>query len=230
MVGLFYWFPKFTGRMLNERWGKIGFWLMFVGFNVGFFTMHISGLLGMPRRVYTYPAGLGLSTPNLITTIGSYAFATGVLLFVANVLYSRKRGAIAGPNPWDAPTLEWSVPSPTPVYNFAVLPSVASRHPLWEERLDEGDGKSVLDRGLPLDAHHETLGTSAMDGEPDIILKMPSDSYAPFLMTLCISAFFSGLLIHWWWLVALAVLTGVSVGIVWLWPRVVEGGDRALPA
>jgi hypothetical protein len=178
----------------------------------------------------TSAACSGCRAASTLIRPGSYAFATGVLLFVANVLYSRKRGAIAGPNPWDAPTLEWSVPSPTPVYNFAVLPSVASRHPLWEERLDEGDGKSVLDRGLPLDAHHETLGTSAMDGEPDIILKMPSDSYAPFLMTLCISAFFSGLLIHWWWLVALAVLTGVSVGIVWLWPRVVEGGDRALPA
>jgi cytochrome c oxidase subunit I+III len=230
MVGLFYWFPKFTGRMLNETLGKIGFWLMFVGFNVGFFTMHITGLLGMPRRVYTYPAGIGLTTPNLITTIGAYAFAAGILVVVINVLYSRKRGVIAGPNPWDAPTLEWSVASPTPVYNFTVIPSVASRHPLWEERLDEGDGKSVLERGLPLDDHHETLGTTAMDGEPDVILKMPSDSYSPFLMMLCIAAFFSGLLVHWWWLAGFAVLAGIVVGIFWLWPRVVEGGERAIPA
>jgi hypothetical protein len=191
--------------------------------------MHITGLLGMPRRVYTYPSGLGFSTLNLITTIGAYILAAGILIFVANVLYSRKHGIIAGPNPWDAPTLEWSVPSPTPVYNFVVIPSVASRHPLWEKRLDEGDGHSVLDRGVLLDHHHETLGTTAMDGEPDVILKMPGDSYAPFLMMLCISAFFAGLLVHWWWLAAAAAGCGVLVGIGWLWPRVVAG-ERAMPA
>ena len=228
MAGLFYWFPKFTGRMLSETFGKIGFWLMFVGFNVGFFTMHITGLLGMPRRVYTYPEGLGLSTPNLITTIGAYIFALGILVFVCNVILSLRGGRIAGPNPWDAPTLEWSVPSPPPPYNFAVIPSVASRHPLWERRLGEGEGRSVLDRGPTLDQHHEALGVTAMDGEPDVILKMPGDSYMPFLMMLCISAFFAGLLIHWWWLAGAAVGSGVLTGIGWLWPRVIEGGERAI--
>jgi cytochrome c oxidase subunit I len=230
MVGIHYWFPKMTGRMLDETLGKIGFWLMFVGFNVGFFTMHITGLYGMPRRVYTYPAGLGLTVPNMITTVGAFVLALGILVFFCNVIYSRKHGDIAGPNPWDAPTLEWSVPSPPPPYNFAVIPSVASRHPLWEARLDEGDGRSVLDRGPALDHHHETLGVSAMDGEPDVILKMPGESYAPFLTTLCISAFFTGLLVHWWWLAAAAVAVGIGVAIVWLWPRVVEGGERAVPA
>ena len=230
MVGIYYWFPKIVGRMLDERLGKIGFWTMFVGFNLGFFPMHITGLLGMPRRIYTYPDGIGLTTPNIITTIGAYLFALGVLIFVANVLYSRKHGALAGPNPWDAPTLEWSVPSPAPPYNFVVLPSVASRHPLWEARLDEGDGESVLDRGLLLDHHHETLGTTVMDGEPDVILKMPSDSYSPFLMMLCISAFFAGLLVHWWWLAGAAVAAGIIVALGWLWPRPVEGGERAIPA
>jgi hypothetical protein len=215
--------------LLNETLGKAGFWLMFVGFNVGFFPMHITGLLGMPRRVYTYPDGLGFSTLNLVTTIGAYLFAFGILVFVYNVFYSRRRGDISGPNPWDAPTLEWSVPSPTPVYNFAVIPSVASRHPLWEERLDEGDGRSVLDRGPPLDHHHETMAVSAIDAEPDVILKMPGDSYMPFVMTLCLGAFFAGLLIHWWWLAAAAAGAGILTGIGWLWPRVVEGGERAIP-
>jgi hypothetical protein len=105
---------------------------------------------------------------------------------------------------------------------------VASRHPLWERRLREGDGESVLDRGPVLDHHHEALGVTAMDGEPDVILKMPSDSYAPFLMTLCISAFFAGLLVHWWWLAGAAVGIGIIVGIIWLWPRVEEGGERAI--
>ena len=94
----------------------------------------------MPRRVYTYPAGMGWDTLNLITTIGSFVFALGVLLFFVNVSKSRRSGAPAGANPWDAPTLEWAVPSPPPPYNFAVIPTVASRHPLWEDRLDESEG------------------------------------------------------------------------------------------
>ena len=228
MAGLYYWFPKFTGRMLDETLGKISFWIMFVGFNVGFFPMHITGLLGMPRRVYTYPAGIGLSTPNMITTIGAFILAAGILIFLINVFYSLKRGAVAGPNPWDAPTLEWSVPSPTPPYNFVVIPSVASRHPLWEERLQEGDGRSVLERGLVLDHHHETLGVSAMDGEPDVILKMPGESYMPFIVMLCLSAFFTGLLIHWWALAGGAAGAAIIGTIVWLWP-LAQAGERRVP-
>ena len=119
--------------MLNETFGKINFWLTFVGFNLGFFPMHITGLLGMPRRIYTYPQGIGLAVPNLISTIGAFILALGILVFVINVIYSLRRGQMAGANPWDAPTLEWSVPSPVPPYNFVVIPSVASRHPLWEK-------------------------------------------------------------------------------------------------
>ena len=227
MGGLYYWFPKFTGRMLDETIGKINFWLTFVGFNVGFFTMHITGLLGMPRRVYTYPAGIGFETPNLITTIGAFILALGILAFIVNVAYSLRRGAIAGNNPWDAPTLEWSVSSPPPPYNFAVIPSVASRHPLWEARLQEGDGESVLDRGPILDDHHETMGVSPMDGEPDVILKMPGESYMPFVVTLCISALFAGLLAHIWTLAGAAAAVGVIGTIVWLWPRL-EAGERTV--
>jgi hypothetical protein len=188
--------------------------------------MHIAGLLGMPRRVYTYPAGIGWDTPNLITTIGAFILALGILVLLVNVAWSLKRGAIAGPNPWDAPSLEWSVPSPPPPYNFVVIPSVASRHPLWEERLEEGHGRSVLDRGMVLDDHHETLGVTPMDGEPDIVLKMPSESYMPFAMMLCLAAFFAGLLVHFWALAAAAAGVAVIVGIAWLWPRA-EAGERA---
>ena len=107
---------------------------MFIGFNLAFFPMHLAGLLGMPRRVYTYPAGLGWDTLNLITSIGSFVFAAGILLFLVNLAVSLRRGASAGQS-WDAPTLEWASPSPPPPYNFAVIPIVASRHPLWEDRL-----------------------------------------------------------------------------------------------
>ncbi|HEX6604461.1 MAG TPA: cbb3-type cytochrome c oxidase subunit I, partial [Sphingomicrobium sp.] len=105
---LTYWFPKITGRMMNETLGKIGFWTIFLGFQLAFFPMHISGLLGMPRRVYTYPAGLGLELPNLLSTLGAFVVAASVGLFVINGVVSLFRGAIAPPNPWDAPSLEWA--------------------------------------------------------------------------------------------------------------------------
>ena len=129
------WFPKMTGRMLNETFGKWAFWVVFVGFNLAFLPMHWTGLLGMPRRIYTYPAGLGWETPNLITTVGAFVLAFGILLFLINVFMSLRNGQLAGPNPWDAPSLEWSTPSPPPPYNFPVVPRIASRHPLWESRL-----------------------------------------------------------------------------------------------
>jgi cytochrome c oxidase subunit I len=222
---IYYWFPKITGRMMNETLGKVNFWTMFVGFNVGFFTMHITGLMGMPRRIYTYPAGLGWHVPNLITTIGAFILAVGILMFFLNAAYSLRRGVIAGPNPWDAHSLEWSVSSPPPPYNFAVIPSVASRHPLWEERLHESEGRSVLDRGLVLDEHHETLGVSVLDGVPDTILKMPSPTYLPLFLTLCISAGFAGLISHIWGISYAGLALGVVMTLIWLWPRA-EVGQR----
>jgi cytochrome c oxidase subunit I len=229
LAGVYYWFPKFTGRMLDETLGKVNFWLVFIGFNVAFFTMHITGLMGMPRRVYTYQAGLGWDAPNLVSTIGAFILAVGILMLLVNVAYSLRRGKIAGPNPWDAPTLEWATSSPPPPYNFEVIPSVASRHPLWEKRLQEGAGESVIERGLVLDDHHETLGVSPLDGEPDVILKMPGESYMPFALTLCISAFFAGLLVHIWGLAVAAVILGAIAVMAWLWPRA-EAGEKAAAA
>ena len=158
--------------------------------------MHIAGLLGMPRRIYTYPADMGWNTVNLITSLGSFVFALGVLIFLFDLAWSYKRGSAAGDNPWDAPTLEWSIPSPPPPYNFATVPFVGSRHPLWENRLasERGDhAGSVLDEGYILDHGREALGTTALDGEPDIILKMPGDSYAPFLLGVFSTLVFAGM-------------------------------------
>jgi cytochrome c oxidase subunit 1/cytochrome c oxidase subunit I+III len=230
LAGLYYWFPKFTGKMLDESLGKVNFWLTFIGFNVAFFTMHITGLMGMPRRVYTYLPGLGWDAPNLVTTIGAFILAAGILVLVINVVYSLLYGVEAGPNPWDAPTLEWSTSSPPPSYNFEVIPSVASRHPLWEDRLpEEGHGRSVIERGVVLDEHHETLGVSSIDAEPEIIFKMPSESSMPFALMLCLSALFSSLLAHIWGLAAAAAVLGIIAVIAWLWPRA-EAGERAVAA
>jgi cytochrome c oxidase subunit I len=128
----YYWFPKMTGRMYNETLGKVNFWLFVLGFHLTFDFMHIPGLLGMPRRIYTYEPGRGWDTLNMIVTIGAFVQGIAILIFVANLLYSMFEGKLAGNDPWDAWTLEWSTSSPPPEYNFAVTPVVASRRPLWD--------------------------------------------------------------------------------------------------
>jgi cytochrome c oxidase subunit I len=215
----YFWFPKMTGRFLDERLGRWNFWTMFLGFNLAFLPMHLTGLLGMPRRVYTYNDYGGWQALNLITSIGSFVFAVGVLLFFVNVLRSRYKGAVAGRNPWDAPTLEWSVPSPPPAYNFSVIPTVASRHPLWEDRIGTEGAASSLDRGLLLDQGRETIGTSALDAEPDMVLEMPGDSAAPLLLAMGLAISFAGLLLKAWTVAAIGgAITALAI-LAWIWPR-----------
>jgi cytochrome c oxidase subunit I len=128
----YYWYPKMTGRMYNETLGKWHFWLFIIGFHLTFDFMHIPGLLGMPRRIYTYEPGRGWEIWNLIVTIGAFIQAAGILVFVVNLLWSLRKGEPAGNDPWDAWTLEWSTSSPPPDYDFAVTPVVRSRRPLWD--------------------------------------------------------------------------------------------------
>jgi cytochrome c oxidase subunit 1/cytochrome c oxidase subunit I+III len=216
---LYYWFPKFTGRRLSERLGVWNFWTMFVGFNLGFFPMHLLGLMGMPRRIYTYAPDMGWDLPNLIVSIGSFVFAFGVLLLLVNIAVSFRRGKTVGPNPWAAPTLEWSVPSPPPPYNFAVIPRIESRHPLWEAELDESPRRSSLSEGLLLDVGRETIATSPLDGQPTLILQMPEDTPAPFILTLGIVGLFVGALLHLWWLMVVGVAVVAAALLAWFWPR-----------
>jgi cytochrome c oxidase subunit 1 len=128
----YYWFPKVTGRMSDETLGRIHFWLFLIGFHLTFDFMHVPGILGMPRRIYTYEPGRGWDIWNLIVTIGVFFQAAGILVFAVNLLWSFYRGKVAGSDPWDAWTLEWSTTSPPPVYNFALIPAVRSRRPLWD--------------------------------------------------------------------------------------------------
>lgn len=226
--GLYFWFPKFTGRLLNERLGMASFWIIFIGFNAAFLPMHLTGLLGMPRRVYTYPAHMGWDTLNMITSVGAFVLAVGILLTFINVFMSLRRGVIAGPNPWGAATLEWSVPSPPPPYNFAVLPVVASRHPLWEQHFEEGATRSSIDRGFLLDHGRETISTTVLDGEPEIIVRMPYDTIAPLVLTIGVSLIFIGLLLYFWPLIVSGgIVTAISI-LVWLWPER-ELGEIAEP-
>ena len=221
--GIYFWFPKMTGRMLDERLGRWTFWTMFVGFNIAFFPMHITGLMGMPRRVYTYPAEMGVGWLNLISSLGALIFAVGVLLFLVNIVKGLRSGEPAGNNPWDAPTLEWSTTSPPPVYNFATIPQVASRHPLWESRLKESEERSVIgdkaSDGMVLDKGKETIGVTPLDAEPNVVLKMPGDSILPFLLALGMAVLFFGLLSQAVWLMVTGVLCEIAILIVWLTPK-----------
>jgi len=133
-AAVYYWFPKMTGRMLSEKLGLWNFWLVFIGLNLTFFPMHMLGLLGMPRRQWTYHEGLGWNLYNFVASIGSFTIALGVLFFIVNLVLSFRKGARAGADPWDAWTLEWATSSPPPEYNFIKTPVVRSRRPLWDQK------------------------------------------------------------------------------------------------
>jgi cytochrome c oxidase subunit 1 len=133
-AAVYYWFPKMTGRLLSERLGRWHFWLMVLGFNLTFGAQHVAGMLGMPRRIYTYVEGRGWDIWNQLSSLGALVQGVAVLIFAWNVLVSLRHGADAGPDPWDAWTLEWSTTSPPPEYNFADVPLVRSRRPLWDAK------------------------------------------------------------------------------------------------
>lgn len=147
----YYWFPKMSGRMLSEKIGKWHFWLFLIGFHLTFDFMHIPGMLGMPRRIYTYEADRGWMIWNMIVSSGAIFQTIATLLFVYNMIRSYFKGDIAGPDPWDAWTLEWSTTSPPPAYNFAKIPSVASRRPLWDLKHPEDPDSNYEMTSEPMD-------------------------------------------------------------------------------
>jgi cytochrome c oxidase subunit I+III len=171
-----YWMPKFAGRMMDERLGRVSFWLTFVGFNVTFFPMHVLGLQGMPRRVYTYLPETGWMTGNFVATVGALVLAAGVLTIGINVLRTLRRGQLADADPWNADGLEWSIPSPPPSYNFLHIPTVVSRSPTWEP-----SGRCV--RGLASNCR-EVLLTRTSDAQPDSRIVLPGPSIWPLLLAL----------------------------------------------
>jgi cytochrome c oxidase subunit I+III len=204
----YYWFPKWTGRMLSERAGRWNFWLMFIGFNLVFFPMHQLGLNGMPRRVYTYLPETGWGTLNLIASIGAFVLASGVLVFMINAFWARRAGAVAGDNPWAAHSLEWSIPSPPPNYNFHNMPVVQGQYPLWQATED-----APVVRGLST-SKREALVTSVMDAEPELRFEIPGPSIWPFAVSLATAVMFiAGIFTPWAFLVG-AILAGAAL-VAW---------------
>jgi cytochrome c oxidase subunit 1/cytochrome c oxidase subunit I+III len=215
-AAFYYWLPKITGRMLDERLGKWSFWVIFIGFNVTFFPMQILGLLGMPRRIYTYPAVTGWGNMNMLETVGAFVLAVGILMSIWNFFWSLRRGAVAGPNPWNADTMEWETESPPPVFGSEHVPEIATRHPLWDDFDESYDpaGDRVFDEG------RVTVVTSALDGLPLSVAKMPDDTMTPFLMAVFLTVMFSALLLKSMGIALAATLACVAVAAAWLWPEV----------
>jgi len=207
-----YWYPKATGRMMSETLGKVSFWMIFLGFQLAFFPMHIAGINGMPRRVYSYPAGMGLELPNLLSSIGSMVVAVAVLLFVINMVVSLRGGLKAAPNPWGAPSLEWATSCPPPKYNFPHIPVVDSRTPLW----DAGEKMSVV-HGLRVE-ERELLLTTVMHAKPDLREPSAEPSIWPFIATLATTVMFVSSIFSPW-----AVVIGAMPVIIaltaWFWPK-----------
>ncbi|HEX8320922.1 cytochrome c oxidase subunit I [Longimicrobium sp.] len=227
--GIYYWYPKITGRMLSERAGKAHFWLTLIGMNLTFFPMHFLGMLGMPRRIFTYADNMGFNEMNLVISAGSFIIALGTLIFAINLVFSWKWGKVAGPNPWGAPTLEWSIPSPPPVYNFRTIPVVHSRMPLWE-------GDPTKDGGIPHGrAEEDTEQVRLMGADMgemtypddenkmsahDLGIHLPPPSFWPIVLASGISLTFIGLIfrtmdgpLHWLWLLTVVGLAVTALSI-----------------
>ena len=209
---LFYWFPKFTGRMFNETLGRISFGLVLVGFNLTFYPMHHLGFRGMPRRIYTYQPQMGWQPLNVLASIGAAILASGILLILVNLIISRRSGAHAGINPWGADTLEWSVPSPPPHYNFVHIPVVAGPNALWDAAPDQPyvTGMSLHER--------EVLVTRVLDAEPDHREELPKESIWPLILALTTTLGLTGAIFFAWWFTIGAVLSGLAL-IGWFWPK-----------
>ena len=189
-AGIYYWWPKIFGRLLDERIGKLNFWLMMIGFNLTFFPMHFLGLDGMPRRIYTYDSEMGWNLWSAVSTAGAAVLAVSILVFISNVVLTIWQGEAADADPWDARTLEWSIPSPPPEYNFEQIPTVHGRDAFWEQ-------KRQGVRAVPV------AGGSGEEGEHSI--HMPQPSYWPLLVSL-------GLLIGAYGLLYSASKIGMAVG------------------
>jgi len=214
-AGFHYWFPKVTGRMMDEQLGRWTFWLMFIGFNVAFFPMHILGLEGMPRRVYTYSAAMGWGALNMTATVGAIVLGFGILLFAVNVARSLRYGALAGATPWQADTLEWWYSSPPAFGNTHRIPVITSRTPLWTPGGIAGEVRG-LSRSPP-----ETLVTSGLEAHPDHRVAMPTPTIWPLISAIATTVLFIGSIFTPWAVVWGSIPVAIALTI-WFWPTRAE--------
>jgi cytochrome c oxidase subunit 1 len=222
----YYWYPKVTGRLMSERLGRWNFGLFFIGFNVAFFPMHLLGLKGMTRRVYTYQAGLGWDSLNLVATIGAFLIAASALIFVVNAVRSLRHGAPAGNNPWGAGTLEWATSSPPPACNFHAIPVVHGRDPVWQPAPVQPEGAPSFTHvaGLAADAR-ELLATTVLDARPDLRLNFPNPTPWPFLGAVAVTLLFVGSIFTPWAVVWASIPVAIAL-TGWFWPSRAENSEH----
>jgi cytochrome c oxidase subunit I+III len=208
---VYYWLPKFTGRMMSERLGRWAFWLIFIGFHLTFFPMHILGLEGMPRRIYTYQPDLPWHGINLFVSVSAVILAAGFLIFFIDAIISARSGKPAGDNPWDAPTLEWATSSPPPAYNFAYIPVVGSANPLWDQV-----GSLNVASGLRT-ARRELVVTTITVAEPQARESSPRNSIWPLLTAIATSIMLIWSIFSPWAVVWGSIPIAITL-IGWFWP------------
>lgn len=217
IAGIYYYYPLIGAKKLSDRIGRIAFWLMLIGFNVGFFPMHLTGLRGMPRRVFTYPADVGWDQLNLISTIGAFIFAGGVALIVIDVLRPKHREPEGESNPWNAGTLEW-VSEPEENWGVRSIPIIRSRYPIWDQPGLVDDIKNGCFY-LPdaQDGRRETLVTSVLDAEPLQCLRVGGTSYLTIISAFSLGGVFIALTFHWWIMTVIFAVVTLAAILIWLW-------------
>ncbi|QIB51065.1 cytochrome c oxidase subunit I [Pseudomonas sp. OIL-1] len=231
IAGFYYWLPHVSGRMPSDTLGRWGFWLTFIGFNVTFLIMHLTGLFGMPRRVYTYEAGLGWDLFNLISSVGGFIMAIGIAAVIVDVLLHFRFGRLARQNPWNADSLEWAVEMPVSPYNFASLPDVPTRHPLFEDPAlpqDIADGKFGL-----ADVSHgrrEIYGSQAGTGKVMQVIHLPTNSWLPLQSGAIIAVVCLGLLTKSYWVALVAAVFAVLSLLRWSWHNGAHASSAPLTA
>ena len=218
VAGVYYFAPLVTGKQLSERWGRWSFWLTIIGFNVTFLPMHWTGLLGMPRRVFTYPSGQGFETLNMISSVGAFVLATGLLVFVIDVLRPRKAQAFAARNPWNAGTLEWLAEVPAKSWGIRSIPEIDSRYPLWDQPnfvRDVDEGRFYLPDAE--EGERETLVTSTIDARIVQCLRVGGPTWLTFWAAIFTGGFFIFATYHWWTATVISALLTLATILVWLW-------------
>lgn len=218
IAGLYYWLPHFSGRMPSDKLARWGFWLTFIGFNITFLVMHLTGLLGMPRRIYTYEAGLGWDLPNAVSSLGSFILAMGIAMILLDILLHFRIGRAAGSNPWHADSLEWATDLPPQPYNFISLPPISTRHPMWDHpdlQTTVAAGQhslSEIDHG-----RRETWGSDPVTGKVREVIHLPGNSCLPFFAALALSVLCVSLLLRTYSMALIAVGVSLVFLLRWSW-------------
>ncbi|SDM00322.1 cytochrome c oxidase subunit I+III [Franzmannia pantelleriensis] len=218
MAGLYYWLPLFSGRMPSERLGRWGFWLTFLGFNATFLIMHWTGLLGMPRRIYTYETVMGWEIFNLLSSIGGFVMSAGIAMVLLDIALHFRFGRPAPRNPWNADTLEWANTLPPSPYNLVSLPTVHSRHPMWDDP-DLPRSTAAGEHGLPGApfGRRELWGSDPLTGKLREVIHIPTSSWWPFLAAAALAVVCVCLLVRMYPLAGIATLTAVGLLLRWSW-------------